>query len=155
MPRLTASTLHRVCSLNNLCRTIARDNFANVMRPKVAALAATTASETKLMLGIVRPMNDMAVQVGGAKAGRRLSTKITMNSATVIFVMSVNSVMGEHHLLEHLSFAAQSYCRLFAKQSSQKQKPSGLLANSGTSTAALNLHRSRPACHESMQRRTR
>jgi hypothetical protein len=36
--------------------------------------------------------NDMAVQVGGAKAGRRLSTKITMNSTTVIFVMSANSV---------------------------------------------------------------
>jgi len=86
-----ASTLHRVCWLSNLCRTIARDNFANVMRPKVAAAAATTASEMKSMPGIVSPMNDMAVQVGGAKAGRRLSKKMTTNSTTWILVMSMNS----------------------------------------------------------------
>ena len=42
-----ASTLRRVCSLSNLCRTMARDNFANEMRPKVAAVAATTASEIR------------------------------------------------------------------------------------------------------------
>jgi len=86
-----ASTLHRVCWLSNLCRTIARDNFASIMRPKVAAAAATTASEMKSMPGIVSPMNDMAVQVGGAKAGRRLSKKMTTNSTTWILVMSINS----------------------------------------------------------------
>src|SRR5262249_5575536 len=94
-----ASTLHRVCSLSNFRRTITRDNFANVMRPKVAAAAATTASKTKSMLGIVRPMNDMAVQVGGAKAGSRFSTKIAMNSTTVIFVTSLNSATASLTLL--------------------------------------------------------
>src|SRR6516164_10574889 len=92
IPCFMASMLSRVCSLNNLCRTITRDNFANVMRPKVAAVAATTASEAKFMLGTVRPMNDMAVHVGAAKAGRRLSTKITMNSKTIISVVSPNSI---------------------------------------------------------------
>src|SRR3974377_498311 len=86
-----ASMLSRVCSLNNLCRTITRDNFANVMRPRVAAVAAMTASETKVMSGTARPMNDMAVHVGGAKAGSRFSTKITMNSKTMILVVSPNS----------------------------------------------------------------
>jgi hypothetical protein len=37
-------------------------------------------------------MNDMAVHVGGAKAGSRFSTKITMNSKTMILVVSPNSI---------------------------------------------------------------
>src|SRR6516164_7989138 len=44
---LLADLRCRVCSLSNLCRTMARDNFANEMRPKVAAVAATTASEIR------------------------------------------------------------------------------------------------------------
>ena len=72
IPPRMASMLNRVRSLSNLCRTSARDSFAKQMRPKVAAVAATTVSGTRSMLGIVRPMNDIAVQVGGANAARDL-----------------------------------------------------------------------------------
>jgi hypothetical protein len=34
-------------------------------------------------------MNDIAIQVGGAKAGKTLSVKMTMNSSALIFVKSV------------------------------------------------------------------
>jgi hypothetical protein len=44
------------------------------------------------MSGIVSPMNDIAVHVGGAKAGRRLSRKTIMNSKTVILVKSANPI---------------------------------------------------------------
>jgi hypothetical protein len=67
--------------------------------------------------------NDMAAQVGGAKAGRRLSTKITMNSTTVIFVMSANSVTKLRPC------AAQSYYRLFARCAAGDWARTGLLAN--------------------------
>ena len=70
IPPRMASMLNRERSLSNLCRTSA-DSFAKQMRPKVAAVAATTVSGTRSMLGIVRPMNDIAVQVGGGNAGKR------------------------------------------------------------------------------------
>ena len=58
----------------------------------MAAVAATRAIQKKLMSGIVSPMNDIAVHVGGAKAGRRLSRKTMMNSKTVILVKSANPI---------------------------------------------------------------
>lgn len=78
------STLRRVSSLSNLRRTSARDNFANIMRPEVAAVAATIDNKIKLLLGTVRPMNDIVVHVGGAKAGKTLRTKTIKNSRTAI-----------------------------------------------------------------------
>jgi len=75
MPTLRVSTLRRVSSLSNLRRTSARGNFANIMRPEVAATAATTDSKIKLLFGIVRSMNDIVVHVGGAKAGNNIEDK--------------------------------------------------------------------------------
>ena len=43
-------------------------------------------------------MNDMAIQVGEAKAGKRLSTKIAINSRTVTFAISVNSITASINL---------------------------------------------------------
>jgi hypothetical protein len=95
------STLRRASSLSNLRRTSARDNFANTMRPKVAAIAATTDSKIKLLFGIVRPMNDIVVHVGGAKAGKTLSTKTTKKSTTAILSSVTAKIIGfnGHHSL--------------------------------------------------------
>jgi hypothetical protein len=60
------------------------DNLARTIRPEAAAVAAIKAVKMGFMSGTVRPMNDMATQVGGAKAGKIL----TMNSRALIFVRS-------------------------------------------------------------------
>jgi len=60
----------RLVTLNNRRRTSTRDNFANTMRSGVAVIAATIDSKMKLPSGTARPMNDIAVQVGGVKAGK-------------------------------------------------------------------------------------
>jgi hypothetical protein len=44
------------------------------------------------MFGTARPMNDIVVQVGGANAGSRLSTKTMMNNKTIMYVRSVDSL---------------------------------------------------------------
>jgi hypothetical protein len=100
-----ASTLRRASSLSNRRRTSARENFANTMRPNVAAIAATIDSKMKLFTGTARPMNDIVVQVGGAKAGKMLSTKTTMNSAMAIWnsVMTKISDFNDHHSLHMLA----------------------------------------------------
>jgi hypothetical protein len=76
--------LRRASSVNNFCRTTARDNFANVTRPHVAAVAATRASSKTSIFGIVKPIKDIVVQVGGANAGSRFITNTTMNSAAIM-----------------------------------------------------------------------
>ena len=65
------------------------DNLARTIRPEAAAVAAIKAVKRGFMSGTVRPMNDMATQVGGAKAGKIFSVKMTKNSKALIFVRSV------------------------------------------------------------------
>jgi hypothetical protein len=65
------------------------DSFAKTIRPEAAAVAATKAVKKVFISGTVSPMNDIAIQVGGAKAGKTLSVKMTMNSSALIFVKSV------------------------------------------------------------------
>jgi hypothetical protein len=105
-----ASTLRRASSLSNRRRTSARENFANTMRPDVAAIAATIDSKMKLFSGTARPMNDIVVQVGGAKAGKTFSAKTIMNSATAIWnsVMTKISDFNDHHSLHMLANWASS-----------------------------------------------
>ena len=69
------------------------------MRPDVAAIAAKIDSKIYLSSGTARPMNDIVVQVGGAKAGKTLSIKITMNSATTIWRSVMTKIVG---LYSHL-----------------------------------------------------
>ena len=64
------------------------DNLARTVRPEEAAVAAIKAVKIGFMSGTVRPMNDMATQVGGAKAGKIFSVKTTTNSRALIFVRS-------------------------------------------------------------------
>jgi hypothetical protein len=92
-----ASTLRRTSSLSNRRRTSARENFANTIRPDVAAIAATIDSKMKLFSGTARPMNDIVVQVGGAKAGSTLRTKTTMNSAKAIWSSVMAKIPGFNH----------------------------------------------------------
>jgi hypothetical protein len=68
------------------------------MRPDVAAITATIDSKTKLFSGTTP---DIDVQVGGAKAGKTLSAKTTMNSMTEIgsLVMTKISDFNGHHSL--------------------------------------------------------
>ena len=61
-------------------------------RPQVAAVAATKASKKASMFGTARPMKDIVVQVGGAKAGRRLSINTTINSTAMTFARFVDSL---------------------------------------------------------------
>src|SRR6516164_729814 len=77
--------LRREFSVSNLCRTSARDSLANTMRPQVAAVAATPASNRTSMFGMTKPMNDIVVQVGGANAGSTLSTNTTINSTVIMY----------------------------------------------------------------------
>jgi hypothetical protein len=63
----------------------------------VAAIADTKAIHMKLIPGIVSPMNDIAVQVGGAKAGKRLSTKTTPNSKMLNLIGSLNPATANMH----------------------------------------------------------
>ena len=65
------------------------DNLARTIRPEAAAVAAINAVKIGSMSGTVSPMNDMASQVGGAKAGKIFSVKMTKNSKALIFVRSV------------------------------------------------------------------
>jgi hypothetical protein len=84
LPCLMASTLHRICWLSNL--QLCQDNA-----PEGCPCSSKDSKRNEIMPGIVSPMNDIAIQVGGAKAGRRLSRKMTTNSTTWSLVMSANS----------------------------------------------------------------
>jgi hypothetical protein len=63
----------------------------------VAAVAATKAIHIKSISGIVSPMNDIAVHVGGAKAGKRLSKKTTPNSKMLNLIGSLNPATANTH----------------------------------------------------------
>src|SRR6516164_2370565 len=97
MPNRMLSMLRLASSLSILRRISPRDNFANTIRPAVAAVAATSESNMELLFGIARPMNDIVVHVGGANAGKTLSTKTTIDSATAILT-SVTA--NAYHLLK-------------------------------------------------------
>jgi hypothetical protein len=61
------------------------------MRPDVAAVAATPAINKKFTFGAAKPTKDMVVQVGGAKAGRTLSARMTKKSTAASLPWSKTS----------------------------------------------------------------
>ena len=63
----------RLRSLRKRCRMTCLDNRASVRRPLVEAEAASSASALALIVGWLKPINDRAIQVGGANAGMMFS----------------------------------------------------------------------------------
>ena len=56
---------------------IARESFASMILPAVAAAAPISATANGLYCGCSNPIHDIAIHVGGANAGITFSVKIT------------------------------------------------------------------------------
>jgi hypothetical protein len=61
---------------------IDRESLARVTRPRVAAVAPSSANAPTGKVGIANPTNESVIQVGGANAGITLRVKTRMKSIT-------------------------------------------------------------------------
>lgn len=84
--------------LNQRCLTRINASLASTSLPAVAAVAATNAVSQGFAPGVDNAIADNTIHVGGAKAGRLLSTKISAKRDRVDIVLdSATPVQGYLH----------------------------------------------------------